>query len=456
MPERAGAGSTTWVFPLAGQSNMVSRADADGSAPWPNAVRFVTQDGQLVAPTAEIATPEGNGGPFLIAKRFASDFLAKRPDDAIVFVPGAVGGTSFWNHRWNPGDDLYDNLVALTKAVLGQHPDWKLRAMLFQGFETDAKNGMLATTFRRALDRFVSAVRADLGAPGLPIVFGELPPGLVDADPGHVAIRDEVALATTRLPFTAIVSSRSPSICDDDGLHYSTEGLLRIGDRYAAALTVAEANRLRSSGGGCGGGSRGRVPPRSRVAAAGGSWQGRAMPTAPIAPYDDSVLHQLRVLVRAVHGTPGRTRLYLLSGAILAVIGATAAMQVRLNAWNRPFYDAIERRDLNGFLHQLAVFFVIAAILLALNVAQTAVNQLIRVKLRELATQELIGNWMTRKRATRISRAGEIGVNPDQRIQADALNADRALAPISASACFSRRSCWRASSAYCGSCRKAW
>ena len=29
---------------------------------------------------------------------------------------------------------------------------------------------------------------------------------------------------------------------------------------------------------------------------------------------------------------------------------------------------------------------------------------------------------MTRKRAARISRAGEIGVNPDQRIQADAQN----------------------------------
>ena len=59
---------TTWVFPLAGQSNMVSRADADGSAPWPENVRFVTQTGALVAPAAEIATPEGNGGPFLIAK----------------------------------------------------------------------------------------------------------------------------------------------------------------------------------------------------------------------------------------------------------------------------------------------------------------------------------------------------------------------------------------------------
>lgn len=233
---------TTWVFPLAGQSNMVSRADADGSAPWPARVRFATQTGDLVAPSAEIATPEGNGGPFLIAKRFAADFLAERPEDAIVFVPGAVGGTSFWNHRWNPGDDLYDNLVELTKAVLAAHPDWRLRALLFQGFETDAKNRMLTTTFRRALDRFVRAIRADLGDPALPIVFGELPPAFVDAEPDHAAIRDEVTVATSRIPFTAVASSREPEVADDDGLHYSTAGLLAIGSRYAAALAAAEAN----------------------------------------------------------------------------------------------------------------------------------------------------------------------------------------------------------------------
>ena len=166
-----------------------------------------------------------------------------------MFVPGAVGGTSFWNHRWNPGDDLYDNLVALTTASSPQHPDWRLRAMLFQGFETDAKNGMLATTFRRALDRFVRSVRADLRAPELPIVFGELPPAFVDGHPDRAAIRDELQRATTRLPYIAIASSRSPSVADDDGLHYSTAGLLLIGDRYAAALATAEANAPAPLGG---------------------------------------------------------------------------------------------------------------------------------------------------------------------------------------------------------------
>lgn len=144
------------------------------------------------------------------------------------------------------------------------------------------------------------------------------------------------------------------------------------------------------------------------------------MSKPPVAPYDDSVTHQVSVLLRAVHHTPGRSALYMLTGGIVAIIGATAFMQVRLNAWNQPFYDAIERRDFDRFVSELGVFAIIAGTLLVLNVAQTWCNQLIRVKLRDLATRDLIGNWMTRKRAARISRAGEIGVNPDQRIQADA------------------------------------
>ena len=107
---------------------------------------------------------------------------------------------------------------------------------------------MLATTFRRCLDRFVRAIRADLGAPDLPIVFGELPPAFVDADPEHAAIRDELALAARRLPRIAVASSRSPSVAEDDGLHYSTAGLLTIGDRYAGALAAAEAGAPAAAG----------------------------------------------------------------------------------------------------------------------------------------------------------------------------------------------------------------
>ena len=61
------------------------------------------------------------------------------------------------------------------------------------------------------------------------------------ADPVRVAIRDEVRLAAGRWPHVAVVSSRAPEPAEDDGLHYSTAGLLALGRRYAAGLAAAEA-----------------------------------------------------------------------------------------------------------------------------------------------------------------------------------------------------------------------
>ncbi len=128
---------------------------------------------------------------------------------------------------------------------------------------------------------------------------------------------------------------------------------------------------------------------------------------------------ELGVIARSLRHTKGKRTLVLLLVGIVAVVLATAVAQVRLNAWNQPFYDAIERKDLPGFFHQLWIFFAIAAVLLILNVAQTGVTQMIALTLRDLATRDLIGIWMSDKRAARIAREGEIGRNPDQRMHAD-------------------------------------
>ena len=81
--------------------------------------------------------------------------------------------------------------------------------------------------------------------------------------------------------------------------------------------------------------------------------------------------------------SPQRTKIVLLGVAIVLVIAATAFGQIRLNAWNQPFYNALQRRDLHGFLVQLVSFCIIAGALLVLNVGQTWLNQATKVKLRE-------------------------------------------------------------------------
>ncbi|MDR7034228.1 ABC transporter ATP-binding protein/permease [Mesorhizobium sp. BE184] len=133
-----------------------------------------------------------------------------------------------------------------------------------------------------------------------------------------------------------------------------------------------------------------------------------------------SLREQVSAVRQALAASPVRKPLYWAAAGIFAVIIATSFGQILLNRWNQPFYDAIQRRDLQGFLHQLMVFAMIAGGLLLLNIAQQWLNQRLRLRLRETLTLDLIDQWMRPNRAFRLTHAGVIGVNPDQRMQQDA------------------------------------
>jgi putative ATP-binding cassette transporter len=129
---------------------------------------------------------------------------------------------------------------------------------------------------------------------------------------------------------------------------------------------------------------------------------------------------QLTTMWAALLASPVRRSIALLYLAVGIVIVATAFGQVLLNRWNQPFYDSLERRDLAAFFDQLVVFAYIAGSLLVLNVGQAWLNQMLHIKMRDGLTRDLIGEWMKPRRAFRLGYAGEIGVNPDQRMHEDA------------------------------------
>jgi putative ATP-binding cassette transporter len=131
------------------------------------------------------------------------------------------------------------------------------------------------------------------------------------------------------------------------------------------------------------------------------------------------LVRAFRAFLVTLWSTEGRRVLTLLTVGIVLVIGATVAAQVALNAWNRPFYNAVQTRDLSAFLYQCLVFAMIAGSLLVLNVAQAWLREMIKLKSREWLTRDLFKQWLEPGRAVRLSFAGEIGVNPDQRIQQD-------------------------------------
>jgi putative ATP-binding cassette transporter len=132
------------------------------------------------------------------------------------------------------------------------------------------------------------------------------------------------------------------------------------------------------------------------------------------------LVSQLSMMIRALLASPLRNRLFCIGFAIFLVIVATTYAQIRLNRWNQPFYDALARRDLDGFLTQLTVFAVIVGILLVLNVLQRFLSETMKLWLRQGLTQDLVQEWLKPHRALRLSEAGTIGINPDQRMHEDA------------------------------------
>jgi putative ATP-binding cassette transporter len=199
--------------------------------------------------------------------------------------------------------------------------------------------------------------------------------------------------------------------------------MYRAGGGFAAAL----AGRPVGSRGGClaaqhAGGSRRENP---------GPWiermdTGKELPLSHTAGApraflkSDSVVGQLRTLLRALAGSRYRNHLALLALAVVVVICANTAGQIWLNRWQGAFYEAIEQRNVPEFLTQLMVFAVIAGALLVLVVSQTWLRAMIDVRLREWLTHDLLDQWLVSKRIYLLGFAGEIGVNPDQRIQQDA------------------------------------
>lgn len=150
----------------------------------------------------------------------------------------------------------------------------------------------------------------------------------------------------------------------------------------------------------------------------------------PAATYEGkSAVSEIVKLLGALWRSCHRLQLTMLVGGIVAVLIANMIGQIRLNEWNGSFFDALHQRDLAGLAHELLIFLIIIAGMLALVVGQTWMQEMLKVRLREWLTHHLLDKWLVAGRAYRLGLAGQIGVNPDQRIEEDT----RKLTELSAS-----------------------
>jgi vitamin B12/bleomycin/antimicrobial peptide transport system ATP-binding/permease protein len=132
-----------------------------------------------------------------------------------------------------------------------------------------------------------------------------------------------------------------------------------------------------------------------------------------------SILRELFQLFRDMLRNGRGWPMLRLGGAILVILVGNMFGQVRLNQWNGAFFDAVERRDASAFFHQLLIFLVIVVVLLALVVAQTWLQERLKIRLRQRLTQVLLDIWLKPNRAYQMGFMGENSAQPDQRMQED-------------------------------------
>ncbi|RYH10971.1 sialate O-acetylesterase [Tropicimonas sp. IMCC6043] len=239
----SGARAATRVFILAGQSNMVGRADFDGGAGFPDGVLQYTRAGALEAPTTPLDHYDAQDGDMGLALQFAIGFRTANPDTDLVLLPAAMGGTGFSSGEWRIGGWLYASLVDRANALFAANPDFRLGGILWhQGEHDPGYAGYMAD-----LDAMIAGLRNDILAASetTPFLLGELAPDFIDGAADRAALNDIILDSPNRLFHTAVVRSHLPSRLTDlgDDTHFDAASLRALGSRYLEALPVAQAHR---------------------------------------------------------------------------------------------------------------------------------------------------------------------------------------------------------------------
>lgn len=222
---------------------MAGRGDVEPAdrEPIPH-VLALDAEGRWVAATDPLHWDKPIAGVGL-ARSFARHYLASHPGISVGFVPAACGGSPIAS--WEPGQYYegthshpYDDAIARARIALKAGT---LQGILWHQGETDRTPG-LAPRYEAALAALIARFRADLGAPRVPVLIGQLGEfvgGEPWGEPARLIDRAQREVAA-RVPFTAFVPAHGLS-SKPDHLHFDAPALREFGRRYAVAFEALAA-----------------------------------------------------------------------------------------------------------------------------------------------------------------------------------------------------------------------
>ena len=213
------------LFLLIGQSNMAGRApvEPEDKVPHPR-VFMLTKELTWVPATDPVHFDKPKIAGVGPASSFARALADRDPQAIIGLIPAAFGGTSL--EEWKPGGKLYADAVARTREALKRG---KLAGILWHQGEADSAPAK-ATTYTERFNAMITQLRADLGAPDVPVIVGET--GRFRA--GAEQINAVLAALPAHVSHCGFASAEGLSD-KGDHLHFNRASQHEFGRRYATA-----------------------------------------------------------------------------------------------------------------------------------------------------------------------------------------------------------------------------
>lgn len=165
----------------------------------------------------------------------------------LLILRTAVGGTGFLDRRWGMTDDLYLQMMAMTRSALELNPANRLVALLWHQGETDA---IFQATFDQHythLNTLLNSVRDTFGVKDLPFVAGDFVQHWKNDNIGICTpVVNAIRAVCADTPCCGFVEtdgllsnsqepwSKPEDI--DDSIHFSRKAIYALGERYYDAF----------------------------------------------------------------------------------------------------------------------------------------------------------------------------------------------------------------------------
>ena len=220
------------LFLLIGQSNMAGRGIVEAQDREPIRRIWMLNKALDWVPAIDPMHSDIPAAGVGLGRSFARVLTRAAPNANIGLIPSAVGATSL--DQWKADGKHYSDAVRRTRAAMRSG---KLRGILWHQGEGEASDMALASSYRDRFTVMIERMRADLGAPGVPVIAGQLCE--TAPKPYRQAVDEQLALIPFRVPHSACVSSAG--LRHEEGqVHFNAPELREFGRRYGYAFLMLD------------------------------------------------------------------------------------------------------------------------------------------------------------------------------------------------------------------------